>query len=62
MTEQLLYSSGIEAYVGIMGDVGLGMGKQALEVGYYILRAGGTGSSARSAKGITISVCQPLVL
>ena len=53
---------GIQAYVGIMGDLGLGLGKTALEIGYDVVRAGGSTDFKRSAKGITISVCQPIAL
>ena len=54
---------GVQAYYGIMGDLGLGLGKTALEIGYSVVRAGSTdAATARSAKGLTISVSQPFVL
>ncbi|MFA6431506.1 MAG: hypothetical protein WCV91_03905 [Candidatus Margulisiibacteriota bacterium] len=52
---------GGQVYYGIMGDLGLGLGKTALEIGYGVVRAG-TGTGKRSAKGLTISVSQPFVL
>lgn len=53
--------SGLEALAGINVDLGLGLGKTGLELGYSIIRAGGS-TATRSARGITFSVCQPFVL
>lgn len=52
---------GLEALAGINVDLGLGLGKTGLELGYSIVRAGGS-TATRSARGITFSVCQPFVL
>ena len=50
---------GIQAFAGVSGDVGLG-GKSFVEVGYSIIRAGST--TKRSAKGISVSVGQQIML
>jgi len=49
---------GVEAYGGIKGDLGLGLGGDStLEIGYYIVR-----SNTVTRKAVTISVGQELVL
>jgi hypothetical protein len=56
---------GIQAYVGIKKDMGLGrsfgLGKTGVELGYSVVRAGGT-TPTRSAKGVTLTVVQDLAL
>jgi hypothetical protein len=58
-TDQKTGTYGIQAFVGAKGDLGLG-GKSFAEVGYSIIRCGD--ANKRSAKGISISVGQSIVL
>jgi hypothetical protein len=48
---------GGEIYVGMSQDLGLGLGKTSFELGWAAVRA-----YQETAKGFTLSVCQPIVL
>jgi hypothetical protein len=52
---------GAEVYVGMLTDLGLGMGKTGFELGWAAIRANGS-TPALSAKGLTLSVSQMLTL
>lgn len=52
---------GVEAFVGYKRDFGLGLGKTAVQIGWSAIRAGGSPAIV-SAKGLTLSVGQALVL
>ncbi len=54
-------SYGAEVYVGLLTDLGLGMGKTGFELGYAAIRANGS-TPKLSAKGLTLSVSQMLAL
>lgn len=54
-------SYGVQGAAGVNVDLGLGLGKTGIEVGYAIVRANGS-TPTLSAKGITFAVSQPLVL
>ncbi|MFA4844468.1 MAG: hypothetical protein WC632_05915 [Candidatus Margulisiibacteriota bacterium] len=48
---------GGDVYFGINADLGLGLGKTGFEIGYNVVR-----SNTVTSKGISLSVCQPIVL
>ena len=48
---------GGDANIGIMADLGLGLGKTGFQIGYSVVR-----SETVSSKGLSLSVCQPIVL
>jgi hypothetical protein len=52
-------SYGAEVYVGMLTDLGMGLGKTGIELGWAAVRANGT---KLSAKGLTLSVSQMLTL
>jgi len=52
---------GGEVYVGLLTDLGLGMGKTGWELGYAAIRADGS-TPLLSAKGLTLSVSQMITL
>ncbi|MBN3032649.1 MAG: hypothetical protein JW873_00960 [Candidatus Saganbacteria bacterium] len=54
-------SYGAEVYVGMLTDLGLGLGKTGIELGWAAIRANGS-SPALSAKGLTLSVSQMVTL
>jgi hypothetical protein len=54
-------SYGAEVYVGMLTDLGLGLGKTGFELGWAAVRANGS-TPALSAKGLTLSVSQMLML
>jgi len=58
--------TGLQAYVGMKSDLGLkrlgfGLGNTGIELGYSMVRAGGSKPTV-SAKGITLSIVQDLAL
>lgn len=56
-------SYGVQAYVGIQGDMGLGLGGKTYgEVGYSILRTGTSDKGAYSSKSVTVLVGQKILL
>ena len=48
---------GGEIYVGMAQDLGLGLGKTSFELGWAAVR-----TKDETAKGLTLSVCQPITL
>ncbi|MFH1386071.1 MAG: hypothetical protein ABIH50_00180 [bacterium] len=48
---------GGDVSVGVMFDLGLGLGKTAASIGYSVVR-----SDTKTDKGLSITVCQPFVL
>jgi len=58
-TDKKTGTYGVQAFVGVQGDMGLG-GKSFAEVGYSAIRAGDI--NKRSAKGISVSVGQQILL
>lgn len=52
---------GVQAYIGMKSDLGLGLGKTNFELGYGIIRANGS-TPKTVAKGLTLSIGQDLVL
>jgi len=54
-------SYGIQAYVGMKTDLGLGLGKTSFELGWSAIRANGS-TPKTVARGLTLSVGQDLVL
>lgn len=54
-------SYGAEVYVGMLTDLGLGIGKTGWELGWEAIRANGS-TPLLSAKGLTLSVSQMLTL
>ena len=54
-------SYGAEVYVGLLTDLGLGLGKTGWELGWAAIRANGS-TPLLSAKGLTLSVSQMVTL
>ena len=54
-------SYGAEVYVGMLADLGMGMGKTGFELGWAAIRANGS-TPQLSAKGLTLSVSQMVTL
>ena len=52
---------GVQAYAGLLTNLGLGLGVTGFELGYSIVRAGGSPALV-SAKGLSLSVSQQVVL
>jgi len=52
---------GVQAYAGFLTDLGIGLGKTGFELGYSIVRAGGSPALV-SAKGLSLSISQQVVL
>jgi len=58
-TDRKTGTYGVQAFVGVQGDLGLG-GKSFAEVGYSAIRCGDP--NKRSAKGVSVSVGQQIML
>jgi len=59
-TDRVSGNYGVQACLGISHDYGVGLGKTSIELGWSATRCGST--NLRSAKGVTLTLSQPIML